>query len=448
MATLNLKNVKTRPHPTARDTAVAVRPLSAGETIVSVPAWTTALLISEKGRRCDWCGCLPLPGDPLLKCGGCGSYWYCGKKCQLRQWKAHHRSICKYYARYTASAAFQGLPDEEKVDAVLLSHTLANLHESPAEDPAREDDSSPYSVFQTLIEYTSVGYSVPPVCGKSTSISPSPEASSLYARFGNNNFVLHSHLTAFAHGIFPLTSRLFNHSCVPNAVVKYKLKEADLPCMEVVAIADVAEDEEITIPYLDPAIPLDVRQHQLQSRYGFKCNCVACTFQRKINPVPFPSPEDLKGLEAILRQRIQLTGVHSHALSSRYLLPQLPPDLFPLLHDSYLPSLSEAFSKTSHDGEYALALEAGLTLLGLYSMIYPRNYPLIGMHALELAKTAWNASIQGVPGKSEDARLKEARSYLVLSREVLGVLGPEGDPGGPMEEINTLTELLRADGPA
>ena len=67
----------------------------------------------------------------------------------------------------------------------------------------------------------------------------------LYSRFGNNNFAIHSHLVSIAHGIFPLTSRLFNHSCVPNAVAKYIFTESEPVRMDVVALREIREGEEV-----------------------------------------------------------------------------------------------------------------------------------------------------------------------------------------------------------
>lgn len=40
--------------------------------------------------------------------------------------------------------------------------------------------------------------------------------------------------------------------------------------------------------------------------------------------------------------------------------------------------ISEIFSQTSHEGQYNIALESGITLLSLYILIYPINYPQIG----------------------------------------------------------------------
>ena len=67
----------------------------------------------------------------------------------------------------------------------------------------------------------------------------------LYSRFCNNNFAIHSHLVSIAHGIFPLASRLFNHSCIPNAAAKYIFTESEPVRMDVVALREIQTDEEV-----------------------------------------------------------------------------------------------------------------------------------------------------------------------------------------------------------
>ena len=71
------------------------------------------------------------------------------------------------------------------------------------------------------------------------------------------------------------------------------------------------------------------------------------------------------------------------------------------------------------------------------------------MHALELAKTAWNSVIaQEVDPKSARSAPMQrdteerVRHYLVLARRVLECYGSEGDEGGPLAEIAVLAGLL------
>ena len=155
---------------------------------------------------------------------------------------------------------------------------------------------------------------------------------------------------------------------------------------------------QITIPYLDPALPYQTRQDALRANYGFICGCRLCTFQASIEPVPAPprrttSPENasassrtpdtdpaLARLDATLRTFS--FGDMSHepvrVLTAPCAFERLPSTLHQVLHESYLPALSEAFSKTAHEGPYGDAVDTGLTLLAFYVAVYPSNYPQIG----------------------------------------------------------------------
>ena len=113
-----------------------------------------------------------------------------------------------------------------------------------------------------------------------------------WKRFGPNNFVLHSFAAlnggvaeaAYAHGIFPLASRLFNHSCYPMAwpafVVRNKrLCERRSTCLKAkrcVSRWEPTYEPTITIPYLDPALQYADRQERLSGSYSFYCACPRC----------------------------------------------------------------------------------------------------------------------------------------------------------------------------
>lgn len=67
------------------------------------------------------------------------------------------------------------------------------------------------------------------------------------------------------------------------------------------------------------------------------------------------------------------------------------------------------------------------------------------MHCLEMAKTAWNSVVadQVVAGTARERQLfRDAKTHLAMAKEVLLIFGPEGDEGGPLEEIETLEQVL------
>ena len=58
---------------------------------------------------------------------------------------------------------------------------------------------------------------------------------------------------------------------------------------------------------------------------------------------------------------------------------EIPSDLWLFLHESVLPACTEAFGEAASDVEQAdKAIEVGLTVLAIYTLIYPPNYPQTG----------------------------------------------------------------------
>lgn len=140
------------------------------------------------------------------------------------------------------SADYQTLLEHEKLDALLLSHTVARFSLLPS--PHEPENDSPGGIMTSLLPQAGGTIPAPPLCP----IKPQPNqnlVNTLYSRFGNNNFVIHSHLSSIGHGIFPAASGLFNHSCVPNAVAKYVLSQGQPVVMQVVALRDIHPGEEV-----------------------------------------------------------------------------------------------------------------------------------------------------------------------------------------------------------
>ncbi|KAF8424445.1 hypothetical protein L210DRAFT_3568075 [Boletus edulis BED1] len=403
------------------------------------------LLPREKGRRCDFCHSLaPQDHGRLQRCTRCASYWYCDAKCQSLHWRTH-KKYCKHVNAFCVSRQFDQLESHSKLDALLLTHVLAEL--SARRTETKEGDDLDVLMFVSLLPGPVEGIDAPPTCPLSTSHRPVQTASELFVRCGNNNFSIHSHLTTIAHGVFPLASRLFNHSCVPNAVAKYRIAHAKEAVIEIVALRDIVPGEEICIPYVDPAL-VETRQQMFRFTYGFACSCPSCAaFKRIDTSQPAPDKAGLESLGTSLRKfvfqdpRPDITRLPSSPVN----LETVPVEISPIFRESCLTSLCESFSAFSHDGPFESALEVGLTILAFYVVIYPPNYPQIGMHLLEMAKTAWNAFITMEGAETQLSGLElllQVRAYLGLSQQIWVVIGPEGDEGGPLAEIQVLERLL------
>lgn len=430
-------------HPTARDKAVAASDISPGSVVLEVPSMVVSLLPSDKGRRCDFCLCSGTSEIRLAKCTGCASYWYCGLQCQTLHWGSH-KKFCKRLASFTASAYFQCLEAHEQLDALLHTHLIADISSNaPSDSKAKQ-----LSTFMSLLPGPQHA-SLPAACPMSVGVDVHQNLEDLFVRSGNNNFAIHSHLTTIAHGIFPLASRLFNHSCLPNAAARYVICRGQSVRMEIVALREIKATEEICIPYVDPAL-MEFRQQIFEFTYGFSCTCSSCNFISTLGSIP--SLPDSEAALAELDSNLQSFCFPSGDADDRTLLlgltlPDLPENLHPVLRESYLLRLTDAFSRSSHEGSYHIALDVGLTVLAVYLLIYPENYPQIGMHLLEMAKTAWNAVIATERDDAHDAPtktslLKRARVYRNFASNILEVFGSEGDPEGPLEELAALKKLL------
>lgn len=164
---------------------------------------------------------------------------------QTRQW-VYHRKMCKVYPRFTSSAEFQTLEPAQKVDSILLSQLIALMY--PDDNfvlPPASMSPSVSTFLDLLPRETAFDQDTPPICAAFKVHVPKEITRSLFSRFGNNNFLLHSHLTPYAHGIYPLASRLFNHSCYPNSVARYTIKKGKPVKMEVIALRDIPKGEEV-----------------------------------------------------------------------------------------------------------------------------------------------------------------------------------------------------------
>lgn len=68
---------------------------------------------------------------------------------------------------------------------------------------------------------------------------------------------------------------MMNHSCEPNCWVQYCGGETTPLLCEVLALRDIAPDEELFQSYIDKSLPAEARQAALRD-YGFVCRCTRC----------------------------------------------------------------------------------------------------------------------------------------------------------------------------
>lgn len=75
---------------------------------------------------------------------------------------------------------------------------------------------------------------------------------------------------------FYMTTCKINHSCDPNVYVRF-VHHQDLGLvLELVALKNIAEGEELIQSYIDQTLPKQNRQKALRD-YGFQCQCQKCS---------------------------------------------------------------------------------------------------------------------------------------------------------------------------
>jgi len=91
-----------------------------------------------------------------------------------------------------------------------------------------------------------------------------------------NGFEICDHaMKSYGWGVY-LGPSILDHSCQPNCMVAFHGKT-----LTVTAASHLATLEEAFISYLNPALPINIRQSKLYNNYFFKCICSKCVHSHK-----------------------------------------------------------------------------------------------------------------------------------------------------------------------
>ena len=88
--------------------------------------------------------------------------------------------------------------------------------------------------------------------------------------------------------IFAVAAASSNHSCVPSCAVHFGRTASDevwdgWEAPSLLLLREVAEEEELTIAYVDAEAPLRERTAALAALHGFRCRCERCGVQRGVS---------------------------------------------------------------------------------------------------------------------------------------------------------------------
>ncbi|KEF58088.1 uncharacterized protein A1O9_06011 [Exophiala aquamarina CBS 119918] len=239
--------------------------------------------------HCDYCLKPPSEHSPwadsgenntLKRCTGCSVLRFCDRQCQKHAWAQYHKLECKVYAAQpralpTLNRAILRLLKQH--DAGILPvgewealHSLQDHYEGLLQVGGKnwqdlllvakklQQDSGGKRRLETILRLVCLV-----VVNSFTLTNPT---------FDPIGLALHPR------------SALFNHSCEPNALVRFdvapKSEAGKFPpsgSISVYTLRPVSKDEELTISYIDTTSPLVKRQQELKERYFFDCACKLCS---------------------------------------------------------------------------------------------------------------------------------------------------------------------------
>ncbi|KAF9226289.1 SET domain-containing protein [Gyrodon lividus] len=268
----------------------AQQSFKAGAVILSVEPHLFVLSNQHLDSHCSSCAKVASTA-PLMRCSGCTAVWYCNSSCQKADWNLHKRecNALQKWAKAAPSAALAVPTDAVRCLGRILWQIKSRGLDSDWSKEIQALQSHRVSLQQSasVEAHTHLAHSVVRYLGLAApseleefGVMSVGDLVDLISRFITNTFALTSpSLTPIGVSVSPLVA-LINHSCLPNAVVVFPRggkKKAKEPVMNIVALRDIAPEEEVLTAYMDTTLPKSQRQKVLEETYSFTCQCPLCT---------------------------------------------------------------------------------------------------------------------------------------------------------------------------
>lgn len=279
--------------------AIFVCDVRKGDVIFRNAPFNAPQLDTElRGERCNYCFCKPnlAMNEKLSSCSRCSAVFYCDRECQRKDFTStRHKLEC----RRIAEALNLGFHGEHLNKLLLLMKTgKALLDESQGHDLEDECHITDGVCSCGLKHVGSLSFNgeftgekTPNVDiisattstalnlmfkGKAERVDNAVFVDMLYHMFDQNNFGISDELcNPVGSGVFPHAAVL-NHSCCPNAVMRYRFEKHKLPLLECVALTHSKKGDECVHSYVDLTYSDEMRQSYLRSNYDFDCTCKRC----------------------------------------------------------------------------------------------------------------------------------------------------------------------------
>lgn len=212
-----------------------------------------------------------------MQCAKCKKATYCGRNCQVGDWKQH-----KFECPHVQTIFGQNLPPSAVNEVLLLLRSTGIRATQPSECRKQSDGSilcggnhSEGVYYNPLTPVESADLILASVTGRHCQ-AENPYLLRRLQQFHCNNFgVVDDLINCIGSAEYPATA-LLNHSCVPNCILRYDLSPQG-PILEVTAIAPIVEGDELCHSYTDCSSPTFQRQQRLRDTYKFTCRCKLCS---------------------------------------------------------------------------------------------------------------------------------------------------------------------------
>ncbi|XP_035628147.1 histone-lysine N-methyltransferase Smyd1-like isoform X1 [Oncorhynchus keta] len=382
--------------------------LWAGEVVFAEPSFAAVVFDSLSQQVCH--SCFRRQAN-LHRCAQCKFAHYCDRTCQTACWDEHKQecaAIKKYEkapnenVRLTARVLWRIQKDTGIVSDGQL--TSVDQLEDHVADMLAEDFKELKIDMQNFLDY----------CPKTR--HGKEYISHIFGIIKCNGFTLSDQrgLQAVGVGLFPNLC-LVNHDCWPNCTVilnhgnqstlnaAYHSKRR----IELRALSKIAENEELTVGYVDFLNVSTDRQRALKHQYHFDCTCKSCSehlkddlkMAAKETNGNKPSDQLVKevqefSLECLAKVEAARTAGDFHEVVKlcRECLDKQEP-VFGKTHLYHLRMLSTASEVLSYLQFFSEAAEYAGRLVEGYMKLYHPNNAHLGMATMRAGVTHWHAGL-------------------------------------------------------
>mmetsp|Transcript_12420 Transcript_12420/g.37890 ORF Transcript_12420/g.37890 Transcript_12420/m.37890 type:complete len:467 (+) Transcript_12420:245-1645(+) len=223
--------------------------------------------------------------EGLKQCSSCKFAKYCSKKHQRMAWELDHKAECEALGKLKMKGVHR-VPEQTvrcaaRVLWTLQSSKLPRIRTIVALMFAHLDHCLEVHGDELICTAVVLAEYLGRVNSRELRGIPPPEdfmsELNLLCRIScNGHSVANSQLESLALGLFP-EGAFFNHSCEPNCVQTFSFDERSGKVVLVVrTVSPVRKDEELTISYCDPLLPVVIRREQIRKGFNFECQCARC----------------------------------------------------------------------------------------------------------------------------------------------------------------------------